>query len=135
MIGVMDVTRTAEEVCDLVMNREEALSLPGWLEALHDALATAGRLVRVLCPVVQAIMLSLLDARHDLSLGHTIAGEFIGDQHARCDPLLLEQLAQQPFGGFGITAALDRDVEHGSVLIHLSSEPMLLACDADDNLV
>jgi hypothetical protein len=131
MIGVMDVTRTAEEVCDLVMNREEALSLPGWLEALHDALATAGRLVRVL----QAFMLSLLDARHDLSLGHTIAGEFIDDQHARCDPLLLEQLAQQQFGGFGITAALDRDVEHGSVLIHLSSEPMLLACDADDNLV
>lgn len=30
-----DVCRTAEEVRNLIVNREKTLYLPGWLEALH----------------------------------------------------------------------------------------------------
>jgi hypothetical protein len=53
MSGSGNVCRTAEEVCNLIVSREEALRLPGRLEALHDALASAGWLMRVLRAIVQ----------------------------------------------------------------------------------
>ena len=54
-------------------------------------------------------MLPMLDAGHDLSPGRAVAREFVGDHHARCDALLLEQLAQQPLGRLGIAPALNQD--------------------------
>src|SRR5919112_1649624 len=80
-------------------------------------------------------MLPMLDTRHDLSFGRAVAGEFVGDHHARCNALLLEQLAQQPLGCLGIAAALNQDVEHNPMLVHRSPEPMLSACNADSYLV
>src|SRR3954471_8553948 len=76
----------------------------------------------------------MLDTGHDLSLGRTVAREFVGDHHARCDALLLEQLTQQPLGCFGIAAALNQNVEHDAVLIDSAPEPMLSARDADHDL-
>jgi hypothetical protein len=89
----------------------------------------------VLGSIVRTTMLSVLDTRHDLSLGRAVARELIGDHHARSSALLLEQLAQQAFGCCGIAAALDQDVEHGSVLVDGPPQPMLLARDADRNLI
>jgi hypothetical protein len=89
----------------------------------------------VLGSVIQPSVLSVLDARHDLSLGRAIAGQLVGDHHPRSDALLLQQLAQQALGGFGIPAALDQDVEHNAMLIDGTPQPMLLARDANDNLV
>ncbi|EIM24367.1 hypothetical protein MicloDRAFT_00070200 [Microvirga lotononidis] len=77
----------------------------------------------------------MLDARHDLSFCGTIAREFVSDHHARCDALLLEQLAQQPLGCFCIAAALDQNIEHNPILVDRSPEPVLSACDADHHLV
>jgi hypothetical protein len=37
----------AEEVRDLIVNRENALGLVEWFEALHDPLASLGRLMTV----------------------------------------------------------------------------------------
>jgi hypothetical protein len=37
----------------------------------------------VLCPVVEAFMLSMPHAGHDLPLGRPIAAQLIGDQEAR----------------------------------------------------
>jgi hypothetical protein len=39
MIGSADTDGTAEEICNLVMNGEEPLDLPGRPEALHDTLS------------------------------------------------------------------------------------------------
>ena len=75
------------------------------------------------------------DTRHDLSFCGTVAREFVGDHHARCDALLLEQLAQQPLGCFGIAAALNQNVERNPMLVHRSPEPMLPTGDADHHLV
>jgi hypothetical protein len=135
MSGGIGVGRTAEEVCHLVMNREKALGLAGGLEALHDALASSGRLMAVLRTIVQASVLSMLDTRHDLSLGCTVAGQLVRDHHARCSVLLLKKLAQQPLGGLGSAAALNQDIKHESMLIDSSPEPMLPACNANDNFV
>ena len=53
----------------------------------------------------------------------------------RRDALLLEQLPQQALGRLGVAAALNQDVEHDPVLVHGAPEPMLLAGDADHDLV
>jgi hypothetical protein len=80
-------------------------------------------------------MLAMFDTRHDLSLCGTGAREFVGDHHARCGTLLLQQLPHQALGCFCVTPALNQDVEHGSVLVNGSPQPMLLAADADRNLI
>jgi hypothetical protein len=41
--------------CNLFMNREEALGLTGGHEALHDAQASSGRLMRVLRAIVDRL--------------------------------------------------------------------------------
>src|ERR671921_187922 len=98
MISGCGVSGTAEEVCNLIVSGEEALRLPGRFEALHDALTPSGGLMAVLGSVVQPSMLAMLHTRHNRSLGRSIAGQLIGNQHARCHALLLEQLSQQPLG-------------------------------------
>lgn len=89
----------------------------------------------VLGSVIQPSMLAMFDSRHDLSPCGTVAREFVGDHHARCDALLLQQLTQQAFGCFGIAPALNQDIEHGSVLVYGPPQPVLLAGDADRNLI
>jgi hypothetical protein len=89
----------------------------------------------VLRAIVQAPVLPMFDTRHDLSLGHTIAGQLIRDHHARRHTLLLEQPPQKALGRFSIVAALDQDVEYGSMLIDSSPEPVLLAGDADHDFI
>jgi hypothetical protein len=48
------------EVVDLIVGGEETLCLARRLEALHLALSSARRLVRILGSVVQALMLAML---------------------------------------------------------------------------
>jgi len=69
--------------------------------------------MKILCAVVQALMLPMLDARHHRPLRDGVACQFIGDQYARSDALLLEQLPQQTLGCIGIAPALNQDVEDG----------------------
>jgi len=47
---------------------EEALGVPGRLEALHLPLPSSGRLVGVFRPVVEPLVLAVLHPRHDLLL-------------------------------------------------------------------
>ena len=89
----------------------------------------------ILRSVVEALVLAVLDAGHDLSLGRGIAAELIGDQHARRAPLTLQQLAEQAFGGLFITPALHDDIENKAFLADRAPEPVLLAGDGDDDLV
>src|SRR5689334_2860084 len=61
-----------EEVVDLVVGGREALSVPGRLEPLHLPFSSSGRLVRVLCPVVEPLVLAVLNSRHDLLLRRAV---------------------------------------------------------------
>src|SRR5258707_13445440 len=54
--------------------------------------------MRVLRSVVEALMLSMLDAGHDLPLCLAVAGKLVGDHHTGRPHLPLQQLAQQPLG-------------------------------------
>ena len=61
-------------------------------------------------------MLPMLDARHDLPLGGGVAAQLVGDQHAGRAQLLLQELAEQAFGGLVGAPALDEDVENKALL-------------------
>src|SRR4051812_13295101 len=129
------VAATGEEVGDLIMDRQKPLHLPRRLEALHDPLASSRWLMPILCPVVEPFVLAVLDARHDLPLGGGVAAQLVGEQHTRRLSLLLQQFAQQAFGGLLIAPALDEDVENKPLLVDRTPEPVLLAGDGNDDLI
>src|SRR5215212_2744764 len=80
-------------------------------------------------------MLPMLDARHDLPLCRTVAGQLISDHDARRPALPLQQLSQQALGGALITPALDQHVEYDAVLIDRAPQPVLLAGDLHHNFI
>src|ERR1700726_3578089 len=98
------------------MSGKEALNLPRRLEPLHDPLSSSGRLMGVFGPV---IVLTMLDPGHDLPLGSGVALQLVGDEHTRGSTLLLEELAEQPFGGLRVAPALDENIEN--LVVTLSS--------------
>src|SRR3954447_23542986 len=93
LAGGDTVAAGMKEVVDLVVGGEEALCLPRRFEALHLSLLPSGRLVRILCLVVQSFVLPMFDARHDLSLCRTITGQLVSDHDAWRPTLSLQQLA------------------------------------------
>ena len=129
------VSAAGENVGDLVMGGKEALNLPGRLEPLHDPLSSSGRLMGVFGPVIEALVLPMLDPGHDLPLGRGVAPQLVGDEHTRGSALLLEELAEQALGGLLVAPALDENIENEAVLVDGTPEPMLLPGDADDDLI
>src|SRR5271155_5500466 len=111
------------------------LNLPRRLEPLHDPLSSSGRLMGVFGPVIEALMLPMLDPGHDLPLGSGVALQLVSDEHTRCAPLLLEELAEQAFGGLLVTPALDENIENEAVLVDGTPQPILFPGDADDDLI
>ena len=77
----------------------------------------------------------MLDPGHDLPLGRGVALQLVSDKHTRCATVLLEELAEQAFGGLLVTPALDENIENEPVLVDGTPEPMLLPGDADDDLI
>src|SRR4051812_23402741 len=55
LAGGAVIAAEVEEVADLVVGGEEALSLAGRLEALHLPLPSSGRLMRILRPVIEML--------------------------------------------------------------------------------
>ena len=90
MLGGSDVIAAeVEEVIDLIVGREQALRLTGRFELLHLALSSACWLVRILCSVVQSLVLAMLNAGHDLPLCRAVAGKLVGDHDTGRPHLLL----------------------------------------------
>ena len=85
--------------------------------------------------VIEALVLAMFDPGHDLALGRGVALELVGDEHTRGSTLLLEELAQQAFGGVLVAPALDENIENEAVLVDGTPQPMLFPGDADDDLI
>jgi hypothetical protein len=81
----------------------------------------------VLPRIVQAPMLTMFDTRHDLSPGSAVAGEFVGDHHARSGARFLSSLRNRRLAAVVLRWALHQDVEPGPMLVHSPPEPALLA--------
>ena len=118
-----------KQVIDLIVSRQEALCLAGRFELLHLPLSSACRLVRVLRSVIEALMLAMLDAGHDLPLCRAVAGKLVGDHDTGRPHLLLQQLAQQPLGRLLVASALDQNIEHHPGLVHGAPQPVLYTGD------
>src|SRR3954462_4869458 len=91
--------------------------------------------MRVLRPVVETLVLPVLNAWHNLLPRRSIAGKLVGDHDARRPALPLQQLAQQPLGGALITPALDQHIEYDAVLVDRAPQPMLYPGDFDDDFI
>src|SRR3954470_11602318 len=83
----------------------------------------------------KALVLSVLDRGHDLTLGGAIAGELVRNQDTRGSALLFQQLAEQALGGLLVAPALDQDVETDPTLANSPPEPVLLAADHQAHLI
>src|SRR5215204_2070402 len=59
-VGGEVIAAEVEQVVDLIVGGEKALSLAGRLEALHLSLSSSSRLMRILRPVVQTFMPAVL---------------------------------------------------------------------------
>src|SRR5260221_10124751 len=77
----------------------------------------------------------MLDPGHDLPLGSGVALQLVGDEHTRGSTLLPEELAEQAFGGLLVAPALDQNIQNEAVLVDGTPEPMLLAGNADGDLI
>jgi hypothetical protein len=58
-----------------------------------------------------------------------------GQSDTRGSTLLLEELAEQAFGGLLVAPALDENIENEAVLVDGTPEPMLLPGESDDHLI
>src|ERR1700758_5034126 len=86
-------------------------------------------------PVIETLMLPMLDPGHDLPLGGAIAAQLVSDQHTGRSQLLHEQLAEQALGGLLVATTLDENIENEPLLVDRAPQPILFPGDADDNLI
>ena len=78
----------------------------------------------VFSPVIKALVLPVLDPGHNLPLGRGIALQLVGDEHTGGSTLLLEELAEQTFGGLLVASALDENIENEAVLVDGTPQPI-----------
>jgi hypothetical protein len=91
--------------------------------------------MRILGPVVEPLMATMLDTWHHLALGRPVARQLVGDHHPRHPSLPLQQLAQQALGRLLGAPALHQHVEHEAGLINSPPQPGLHPSDRDDDLI
>ncbi|OAI28057.1 hypothetical protein A1351_12260 [Methylosinus sp. R-45379] len=89
----------------------------------------------VFCAIVQTLVRSMLDARHDLPARHGIGAKLVGDYALWATALLVKKAFQQSLSRFGVTANLQDFVENISVLIDSAPEIALFTVDRDNDFV
>ncbi len=94
------VSAEQDEFVDPVMSGEEALCLARRLEVHHLPLSPSRGLVRVLCPVVQAFVLPVLDRGSHLSLGRPVPCQLVHDHDTK--------RGVRPWGWTGSSCCFDR---------------------------
>src|SRR6516225_11650656 len=99
-------------------------------KALHRPLSPSQGQMRILGPVVEALVRAMLDRRHDLAAGGCIGAELVGDYAPGRTTLLPEKTHHR----FGVASGLDDFIEDVAVLIDRPPQPMLAAADGDDDL-
>src|SRR6266404_6196695 len=99
---------TSAQVAKAWVRPDRRLAAVSWSRRLVQLMGVFG-------PVVEALVLTMLDPGHDLPLGSGVALQLVGDEHTRGSTLLLEELAEQPFGGLLVAPALDENIENEAV--------------------
>jgi hypothetical protein len=76
----------------------------------------------------------MLNLRKQLAVCHAVASQLIGHDHARHILQALQQPSEESLRGFGIPPRLNKDVEHGAVLIHGAPKVVLYALDPNEEV-
>jgi hypothetical protein len=126
---------TSEGGVDLAMGRQKALRLTGRFESPHLSLSLRSGLMRYFGAVVDPLVLTMLNAGHDLLFGGSVAFEFVRDQHARHVTKPLEQFAKEALRRLPVASALRENIKRGAVLVHRSPQVMMLALDGQHDLL
>src|SRR6266481_8953768 len=120
---------------DRGMYVQEALGGSSRFEALHLALSSPYRLMRVLCPVVLPKPLFVRARQSQAPERRSVGAQLVSHQQFRCKPLLSEKLAHQPQRRPAVAAALHQHVEDLAFVVDGTPEIHSLAGDADHHLV
>ncbi len=119
----------AEMGSEDIVSFKETLCMLGRLEALHPAFSLPGRLMGVLCSIVEVSALPMSDSRQEYSLGCTVTTELVGYDHARVALGGSQQFAKEAHSSEAVALRLHQNVNHGTVLIDGTPEIMLHAVD------
>jgi hypothetical protein len=125
----------AEMLRDRTIRSKEALGLAGGVEPLYAPLSLTCRLVRILRAIIQIPMLPRFHPREELSLGGSIALQFVGNDHSRYVRQALEPRAKELLRGPLIPAALDHNIQHVPLLTHRPPEIPVLAPDGEKHFI
>ncbi len=120
---------------DRAIGREKALGVARGLKALHVSFALTGGLMRVLRAIIEIPMLAMLDSRENLSLGRSVAFQFVSDNHTRHVGQALEEFAKEFLRGSLVSSTLHQNIQHVPVLIHCPPQVVALAPDGKHKLV
>ena len=77
----------------------------------------------------------MLDTGKKLLLRRPIAGQLVGDDHARDVLKYFEKLAKKSLRSLFVASALNQDVQHVAMLIDGSPQRVLLASNGKHHLV
>ena len=129
------VAAEQEKVVDPVIGGQETLCLAGRLEPLRLPLSSSRGLVRRLRPVIQPLVLPVLDRGHHLTLDRPVARQLVGHHDTRRPALPLQQLAHQALGGLRVAATLHGNVQHHPGLVDRAPQPILYAGDRQHDFI
>ena len=98
-------------------SRKKSLGLPWGLEPTHAPFSNPCRSMRVLHPVVQSLMLSVVYSFENLFLGCSITLQFVCDNHSWYSVLGLEKFAEKLLSSPLVTTALHQNIDDLAILI------------------
>jgi len=124
-----------KEVRDLVVDGQEPLHVTRRFEAFHNPLAPPRRLVGVLGPIVQPLVLAMLDPKVHLRFRGSVGSELVCDHHTWRRDRAFQKPLHKPQRRRGVPSPLDEDVENEAVLVDRAPEPVCFASDREDDFI
>ena len=88
--------------------------------------------MRILRTVVEVTALTVLHVRKKIPLRDTVTSELIGHDHSRFVFQAGEQTSEETLRRLTITATLNQNVEHYTMLVHGTPEIMKYAVDPNE---
>ena len=115
--------------------RQEALRRPTRLEALHNAFSFPYPPMRILDYIVEALVLTMIDAGQDAAFCRWVTAQPVGDQYAWHILTTHQQLTEEADHSLPIATPVNNDVEDLSVLVNCPVQILHFAVDFDEDLV
>jgi hypothetical protein len=92
--------------------------------------------MRVLGSVIQSLVTTVISVWHGPLDGWHITRQLIGDNYPRRDTILrVEHTMQEPLYGVLVPSTLNQDVQHGSLLVDGTPQPVPMLVDRESHFV